>query len=207
MTISNDQITSALATSSSEQPVDGDQHSNEGVLVNASPNEEVDLNTLNKIRDLLFGQQVHSQEQKLDQLENRLNQECADIRDQMDQRLQALETAIRNDLQTLAQIVQSNHASQTMSVSDLEATYQSGISTVNGQLRELGEEVERQRLSILATLEEKVTSLGTDFNHRHAELKALLEREVQSLQSVDAQDRDQLADLFTQLALNIRSNS
>ncbi|WP_261891011.1 hypothetical protein [Acaryochloris marina] len=207
MTISNDQITSALATSSSEQPVDGDQHSNEGVLVNASPNEEVDLNTLNKIRDLLFGQQVHSQEQKLDQLENRLNQECADIRDQMDQRLQALETAIRNDLQTLAQIVQSNHASQTTSVSDLEATYQSGISTVSGQLRELGEEVERQRLSILSTLEEKVTSLGTDFNHRHAELKALLEREVQSLQSVDAQDRDQLADLFSQLALNIRSNS
>lgn len=182
MTISDEQIPSALSTSSSEPSPDTELPPNTSALATTSAPEEVDFNTLNKIRDLLFGQQVQSQEEKIDQLENRLNQECADIRDQINQRLQALATSIRNDLQTLTQTVQANHTSQTA-------------------------ELERQRTSILATLNEKVASLETDFDHQHAELKALLEREVQSLQSVDAQDRDQLADLFSQLAVNIRSNS
>lgn len=146
--------------------------------------EEVDLNTLNKIRDLLFGQQVQKHEQRLNQLGNRLDQECADLREQLDQRLQSLETSIRKELKALTKTLQTNHEAQTSAISDFHEEYETGISAVEAQIEQLGD----------------------DLTQKHDELRALLEREVQELNTVDDADRAHLADLFSELALNIRAN-
>lgn len=209
MTISDEKINIALAPStlpSSEGQSEANQLMQTDALVPASAHEEVDQDTLNKIRDLLFGQQVQRQEQRLQQLEQRLDRECTDIRDHINQRLQSLEMSIRNDLQSLTQVLQTNHDSQTTAVSDLNEKYQAGMSAVEAQLGELGTQVERNQADIIATLEEKIGSLGTDFSEKHAELKALLEREVRALNTVDANDRANLANLFSELAQNIRIN-
>jgi exonuclease VII large subunit len=140
----------------------------------AAAHGEVDFNTLNKIRDLLFGQQIRNQEQRLDQLEQRLDQACADLRDQTNQRLQALETSLRTELQTLRQQLQANHQSQTLAITQLE---------------------------------ENLTSLGTDVTHKQEELRTLLMHEIQALHRVDTDNRNHLASLFSELAVNLRVDS
>ncbi|WP_299410325.1 hypothetical protein [Acaryochloris sp. IP29b_bin.148] len=180
MTLSNKQIASPSSPNDSSdvnQPVD--------VVVGANPNnEEVDLNTLNKIRDLLFGQQVQKHEQQLNQLGHRLDQEYADLRHHIDQGLQSLEASMRKELKALTKTLKTNHDEQTAAVSDLHDEYETGMAAV----------------------EAKIERLGDDFNQKHDELRALLEREVQELNTVDDADRAHLADLFSELALNIRAH-
>ncbi|WP_299490215.1 hypothetical protein [Acaryochloris sp. IP29b_bin.137] len=166
-------------------PNDQPEVNQPGEATLASPtNQDVDLNTLNKIRDLLFGQQVQKHEQQLTQLENRLNQECADIRHQIDQRLQALETSIQKELKALTKTLQTNHDAQTAALSDFHQEYDKGISAVEAQIEQMGD----------------------NLTQKHDELRALLEREVQELNTVDDTDRAHLADLFSELALNIRAS-
>lgn len=181
MALSNDKIAPSTPSSSEDQP-EADQSTKVGVTPPADA--EVDLNTLNKIRDLLFGQQVQKHEQRLDQLGHRLDQECADLREQIDQRLESLEQSIRKELKVLTKTVQTNHDAQTSAVADLQDEYQVGISAV----------------------EDQIERLGDNLNQKHDELRALLEREVQDLNAADDTDRAKLADLFSELALNIREH-
>ncbi len=207
MTISKEQIATSIPSSPEEQ---SQLASSPETLLADPANEDVDLNTLNKIRDLLFGQQVqkHEQrlnqlgnqlvqecaelrsqhEQRLNQLGNRLDQECAELRSQIDRRLESLETTLKKELKTLTKTVQNNHDVQTSAVSDLQSElqeeYQTGLSAVKVQIEQMED----------------------TFSQKHDELKALLEREVQELNASDDTDRANLADLFSELALNIRDS-
>ncbi|NJK30080.1 MAG: hypothetical protein HC940_07960 [Acaryochloris sp. SU_5_25] len=122
MTISEETTTTAQENpnSSAPDPQLGSDPPTSAEELAAAAHGEVDFNTLSKIRDLLFGQQIRNQEQRLDQLEQRLDQACADLRDQTNQRLQALETSLRTELQTLRQQLQANHQSQTLAITQLE---------------------------------------------------------------------------------------
>jgi len=181
MTLSNDKIATSNR-SSPENPSAIDQSAE--ALAAPTANAEMDLNTLNKIRDLLFGQQVQKHEQRLDQLEHRLDQECANLREHMNQRLQVLETTLQTELKALSIKVQMNHEAQASVMGDLQNRSQTEMSAVNAQIERL----------------------GNDLNQKHDELRILLEHEVQNINAADDTDRAQLADLFSELAANIREN-
>jgi exonuclease VII large subunit len=176
MTTSEETTTTAQENpnGSDPDPQTGSDPLNPAESLATAAHGEVDFNTLSKIRDLLFGQQIRNQEQRLDQLEQRLDQACADLREQTNQRLQVLEISLRTELQTLRQQLQANHQSQTLAITQLE---------------------------------DNLTALGLETSHKQEELKTLLMDEIQVLQRVDIDNRNHLASLFSELAVNLRVDS
>ncbi|NJK41555.1 MAG: hypothetical protein HC934_09735 [Acaryochloridaceae cyanobacterium SU_2_1] len=144
------------------------------------PAEDLDLNTLSKIRELLFGQQARSQEQQLAQLEARVERNYAALQDQISNRLEALEQSMQKNLQTLTQQIESNHTAQA--------------ATAQGHQEQI------------AALKTQLTQIGDHLQQKHEELRATLDREVQALQTIDQGDRDQLATLFHDLATQLGSH-
>lgn len=70
---------------------------------NGSSESSNTLESVEQIRQIIFGGQMRDYASRFDRLEQDLARECADIRAQMDQRLNALESTVRRELESLEQ--------------------------------------------------------------------------------------------------------
>lgn len=157
---------------------------------------------LDKVRDILFGGPLRDVERRFTRLEERLAKDTSDLRGEMRQRLETLESYLKSEVESLAGAIRAERDSRG-----------DAVSSVVGELREVGRGFERRAAAIdeqMAKGHRELRQQLLDQSHRLSEdarqkideVLATIAREAQELRA-DKTDRRALASLLTEMAMRL----
>ena len=166
-----------------------------------------ELENLNKIRDILFGQQVQTHDQRFEQLERRLVEECADLRADFDRRMNSLESRLVNRLDSLTQRLQTEETARkdaavrlSHTITESERASERRASQLEGKINaathDLHTEIKHQTLTLKDLLEQQIYEIAT-----------ALEKETTARKRSTEAERTQLSKLLGELSKQLESEA
>lgn len=157
---------------------------------------------VDKIRDILFGAQMRDYNRRFARLEETVERSLADLRSDVDGRLQALETFTRSELTALDERLRAEGAARTDDSRRLTRELESTERALQQRLGELGDRTSRAEQSLRQQLLELTRSLRGELREQHGNLTRDLDSAIETLTS-DKVDRAGLAGLFSEIALRL----
>jgi hypothetical protein len=171
-----------------------------------SSTELGESNSLAKVRDLLFGNQMRDIEKKLTRLEERLLKECTYLRDETKQRLDSLEIYIKKEVESLTERHKNEQAEREQSIQSLVEEQKNIAISLEKKIALFDEQTANVHREIREQILNQSKSFQDDIRQKYEEILALLQQESQELQK-NKTDRSTLANLFTELAIRLNSHS
>ncbi len=159
---------------------------------------------LDKVRELLFGNQVREFEKRFTRLEERLIKECANLRDETRRRLDSLEMYIQKEVETSTERIKTEQSERDEAVGGLAQELQSTAKSLEKKLSQLDEQTSQSQRVLRQQILEQSKSLNDEIRQKYEEILAVLEREAQELRT-NKTNRSTLAALFAELAVRLNS--
>lgn len=165
-----------------------------------------DGSNLDKVRDILFGNQVREYDKKFSRLEERVIKECATVRDETRNRLDSLEKFLKNELESLSERLKHEHSTRDEAVKALAQESKEMTASLERKLSQFDEQTSNSQREVRQHILDQSKSLYDEIRQKTNEMLAALEREAQELRH-DKTDRATLAALFTELAIRLNHKS
>jgi hypothetical protein len=159
-------------------------------------------NSLEKIREILFGAQMQEMEKRFLHLEDRLAKLSADLRDEWKRNLASLENFVKKEIDSLNDrfLAESNERGGAVNTLRLELKALNDFSWQ--KWNQLDEHGTKSLKELQLQFADQSKSLSEEVRQKHSELTALVEQAVQDLQAYKT-DRVSLATLFNEVATRI----
>lgn len=161
---------------------------------------------LDKIRDILFGNQVKDYEQRFNRLEAQLIKECTNLREDTKKRLDVIETYIKNEVDALTTRLKTEQNERDIAVTEINEEFKNLVKSLERKIAQLDEQTSQNQRDLRQQILEQSKNLDNDLQHKHKELLTALERESKEL-NTNKTDRSTLARLFSELALRLDNES
>jgi len=165
-----------------------------------------EINSLDKVRDILFGNQIREVEKKFTRLEERLVKELANVRDENRKRLDSLEIYIKKEVESLTERLRNEQSERDAGVKALTEEHKNITISLEKKLTQFEEQSTNSQRELREQILNQSHSLQDDIRQKYEEILTLLEREAQELRR-DKTDRSSLASLFTELAIRLNSDT
>ena len=158
---------------------------------------------VDRIRDILFGSQMRDYDSRFQKLHERVSHETGEIRGDLQRQLQAFETFLKGEIESMMNRLRGEHAERTQAMEQLA---QQLAETARGLELKIGN-LDTQAAQDIRDLRERLLyqskSLSDEFKEKHEQLKTQLEQE--SGQIRDAMTgRESLAEMLSELALRLK---
>jgi uncharacterized protein YhaN len=174
--------------------------------VAATGSEIADAGSVDKIRDILFGNQIRDFDRRFSQMEDRLAKATLDLRGETQKRMEALELFFNKELESLKNRIKAE--------SDERAD---GDGRQNDELKSTASALKKA----IAQVEEKLSESGTELRHQILEQSKSLTAEIQSKSEQASEslrssanaldeakiDRSTLAEYLIEMAMHLSSQS
>ncbi len=163
---------------------------------------ESDIDTqesVDKIRDIIFGTKMRDYERKFLRLEERIMNEVNTLRDEQEKRLAALEKSIDRELDALVKRLDGEHTDRLAAEQDI-----SEIQASNGE--QLRTELAATHETLKQQIEQQSRALSKEIDSRHTEAGDRLNHETDTLREQKV-DRSTLSTLLNALAAQISGDS
>ncbi|BAY30110.1 hypothetical protein NIES2107_19540 [Nostoc carneum NIES-2107] len=164
-----------------------------------------ELNSLDRVRDILFGNQVREVEKRFARLEDRLVKELNNVRDETKKRLDYLESYIKKEVDSLTERLKNEQIDRDAGAKALAEEQKNLTINLEKKFAQLDEQTSNSQREIREQILNQANSLQDDIRQKYQEILTLLERESQELRR-DKADRSKLASLFTELAVRLNSD-
>jgi hypothetical protein len=161
---------------------------------------------LDQVREILFGNQVRDIEKKVTRLEERLIQEFSLMQDETKKRLDALETYIKQEVDSLTQRLKNEQLERDTQVRLIAEENKNITIILENKITQFNEQTTNTQRELREHILNQSKSLKDDIQQKSQELIALLERETQELRR-DKTDRSNLAAMFTELAIQLNAEN
>lgn len=168
----------------------------------SEPTEELAAGNIDKVRDILFGGQMRDYERRFASLEERLLKETSEMKDDVRRRLSALETFVRQETESLAGRITTEHDERTDATKDLArdaSEHAKAFEKKTGQLDDLIGRVQRELRQQVLDLQ---STMSDDLRQKVDGVVAQLNRESGALRH-EKTDRATLAALLTEMAMRL----
>jgi hypothetical protein len=159
---------------------------------------------IDKIRDILFGNQMRDYDRRFSRLEERLQRENGELKDEIRKRLDALESYIRNEVDALSDRLKTEQSERGDSVKELGRELKEITQSLEKKTAQLDEVLNKNHRDLRQQALDQSKQLMEEIHAKHSSLSQSLERAVQEL-TVDKMERSGLADLFTEMALRLNN--
>jgi len=162
--------------------------------------------SLDKVRDILFGGQMRAVESRLQGLEERLMREQAVIRSDFDKRLADLDASAKRDAQTLGDRLNAERTKRTEELKALSAEIKEILRSLEKR------HVKLEELSGLADAEirdqilQQSRAIGAEIERLSQRVSTDLNREVASLRN-DKTDVSAIVGVFSDMATRLAGES
>ncbi len=169
------------------------------------PGQSGGMDNIEQIRHLLFGPQVKSLENRIQNLDKRLEQEMTAIRDDLRKRLDSLEQYMKSEFSSLLERIEGEREERSTAdkqqlgqIKELEESLENRAKTLEDAVRKSAHEIHEQMLRQAKTLTEEAQLLHE---------RALIELH-DSAAAIRAEyvDRSLLSSLFTETALRLNND-
>jgi len=154
---------------------------------------------VDQIRDILFGPQIRELEKSIARLEERLAKETSDLRSTFKQRLDALESFAKEE-------IEDEREARGSALDKLGRELASLTKDTDKRLTKLDEQARAARKELRKLVLEQSKKLGDEIQSTHDSLAEAVNTQVAELRA-DKADREALAALFTEVALRIKGES
>ena len=171
-----------------------------------APPNDVAPESLDKVRDILFGGQMRAVESRLQGLEERLMREQAVIRSDFDKRLADLDASAKRDAQTLGDRLNAERTKRTEELKALSAEIKEILRSLEKR------HVKLEELSGLADAEirdqilQQSRAIGSEIERLSQRVSTDLNREVASLRN-DKTDVSAIVGVFSDMATRLAGES
>jgi len=152
--------------------------------------------SVDQIRDILFGPQIRELEKSIVRLEERLAKEAADLRSTFKQRLEVLESFVKEE-------IDDERKARGSALDKLSRELASLAKDADKRLTKLDEQARTARKDLRKLILDQSKKLGDEIQAKHDSLSSTVDSQVAELRA-DKADREALAALFTELALRIK---
>ncbi|BBD60290.1 hypothetical protein NIES2109_30870 [Nostoc sp. HK-01] len=165
-----------------------------------------ETNSLDKVRDILFGSQIRDVDKRFARLEDRLVSELVNMRDETRKRLDALESYVRQEVDSLTQQLKKEQLERdAMMRSHSEEQKNINLSLEN-KIAQVDEQTSNRQRELREQILTQSKNLQDDLQQKYEEIITVLTRETQELQK-EKTDRSKLAALFTELAIRLNTDN
>lgn len=160
---------------------------------------------LEKIRDILFGAQVHDFEKRFARLEERLLKETADARADTRKRFEALEGFIRKEVESLADRLKSEQGDRAEAVKEVGRELRETAKALEKRLAAQDEQSTKSQRELRQQILDQSKSLTEEIRNRNRETTTTLSRELTELRA-EKTDRAALAGFLTDVAVRLTND-
>jgi hypothetical protein len=165
--------------------------------------EDQTVESLDKVRDILFGQQVRDSEKRFTRLEDRLAKEIADAREDLAKRMTALENFAKSEVDSLIDRLKTEKDERSRADRETAKELEESTKSLEKKYSDLdGRTTDAQR-EIRKLILDQSKLLRDEMLKSNQELSATLQRAIAELRH-DKADRFALGDLLTEMALKLK---
>lgn len=158
--------------------------------------------SLDKVRDILFGSQAREYEKRFARLEERLLNEASDLREDLKRRFDTLEAYIKKEIESLTGRLQAETDQRAESAKQVSAELKDTALAFERKTGQLGEHQTRSERELRDQILDQSKSISDEIRQKHEALTALLERSTSELRN-EKTDRAALASLFMEVAMRL----
>lgn len=157
---------------------------------------------IDKIRSILFGQQMRDYDTRFVRLEERVARELVEVREETRRRADEIEAYLHKEVEALSARLRAEHDGRVEALRDAHAGLEQLGKTLEQRTQRLDDSLERSHREFRQQLHEQGKGLGDKIRENHNEVARLLEQEVAKLRSGKV-DRTALASMLGDLAARI----
>jgi len=161
---------------------------------------------VDKIRDILFGNQMRDYERKFSRLEERIMTEVGRVREESSQRLEALERYLNTELESLSERLKGEQDGRLDAQRGLADELARTGEQLGKRLGELDDRFGSTARDLRQQILEQSKSLTEEMGVRYAQLREALDHAAEDLHEQKV-DRAALSGLLTELALRLSDDS
>jgi hypothetical protein len=158
--------------------------------------------SLDKVRDILFGAQVRDADRRFSKLEERMNKEAIDLKEDVRKRLSVLEQFVKHEVESLAERLKTEHDDRTDAVKDLARELRDGAKASEKKFGQVDDQVARVQRELRQQLLDTHQKITDEIQRQAQDNAARLAREASELRS-EKLDRAALAAMLTEMAMRL----
>ena len=158
-----------------------------------------DAASVNKIRDLLFGNQMQDYDQRFAKLEARLLARLKDIESEAARNLGAFESNTKKQVDSLAGQLRDEKEQRADSDKDIERVLRDQNQALEKRIRAVSDQVSQLDREMSDRLTRETQSLREEIKQKNTDIRQALENMFAELSNVKT-DRTLLASLFVEVA-------
>jgi hypothetical protein len=154
---------------------------------------------VDKIRELLFGNQMQDYDRRFSVLEDRFQQRLRDVEGESARSLGTLESSIKKQMESIAGQVRQEQDLRSEAVKELGQTLRELIQGVDKRLGQVSDRLASLEREFTERLGHESQTLRDEVRRRNDDTRATIERMFAELSNVKT-DRNLLAGLFVEIA-------
>ena len=163
---------------------------------------EPEAESVDKIRDILFGHQMRDYEKRFARLEEHLLGEIKELRETTSKQLESVEAFIKKEVELLNQQLKTEQAQSAEAAKSLSKDLEKNIRTVSGRIEKQDEKQSKDSQDLKQQLLEQTKNLSEQIRKKHEESSKALQNNVAELRD-EKMDRSALAQMLMEMAVRI----
>lgn len=158
---------------------------------------------VDRIRNILFGSQMRDYDGRFTKLEERLVREAAELRGDLQKRLEALEGFMKGEFESMTQRLKGEHAERCQAIERAGRDLAETARSLESKIGALDEQSAKDIRDLRQALLEQSKTLSAEIKDRHEQMKSGLDSEAQKIRQAMT-GRESLADMFSEVALRLK---
>ena len=158
--------------------------------------------SLEKVRDILFGNQMRDVERRFARFDERWQKDTNDLKDDVRKRIEALEAYARQEAESLGGRLTAERDGRTEADGNLSSELKEAARSLERRIAALDEQVAKNHRELRQQMLEQHQRLSEDIRQKVDHVLAELARSAQELRT-DKADRSTIAALLTEMALRL----
>jgi len=160
--------------------------------------------SIETVRELLFGEQVRSIDKHIDTATINLDRKIVELREELQVHLAAYEKAYQNAHHALERQSNNENESLKTAIAELQSDQGSSTTKLNDRLDQLEHALAEEAHGLRKSLEQRMDDLDTLQSHQNHQLTKTV-NELAAQVEKEKVSRDLLADLFVDIADKLRN--
>lgn len=160
---------------------------------------------VDKIRDILFGQQLREFERKFQQIESRLNDDLDALRDELGRQGESMHSFIDSEIGILDGKLKAESDTRQQQLDDLQDELKKTARQLDSRLNELSEQMAEQGREFNQKLLKFKQDLSEELSRSNGSLRERMESGQRELAEAKV-DRHVLAEMLTGLAMQLAAD-
>jgi len=162
--------------------------------------EATENQSIDKIRDIIFGHQMRDYEKRFSMQEDRMRQQIEALRNETVTRLEAVESFIKKEIDALGEKLNTEKSMRTQAAKDISGEIKDLTKKITNDIGRLEDRQSKDARETRQQLLDLTKNLSQEISNRHSEVSKALELAVRELNE-DKVARSTLSEILLEVAL------